>query len=125
MFLSAIPLNGFDEIQKMMAEHSHLTIQERDDGTAGAVLLAVNDGIGDGFIEVNLRGREQYVLFNVFVAKIRRESSGMVVAEQQRRVAWAEMAQAFISEYGEASTPRDIKECLGAVRFRWITSEAC
>jgi hypothetical protein len=116
MKLSTIPLNGVDEMQKSMAEQSFAAIRARGGAVDGEVTTAVNAGIGDGFMEVTTRGKEQFVLYNIFVAKIRRESEGMVEATQARRVAWCKMSQAFIDEYGEEKTPRDIVECLKNVR---------
>ena len=86
----------------------------------------VNDGdIGDGIIRhgVTLEGgekvfltttvgEEEYVLFTVFVAKIRRESYGLDVSTRERQRNWYEMAKEFVAEFGEKRTPPDIVDCM-------------
>ena len=120
MRLLDIPLNDLDRLQHSLFDQNYVTIKSRGGAADGVVIAAVNEGVGPGFMKVETKGREPFVLYNVFVAKIRRESAGMVETTQQRRVAWCEMAQAFIDEYGDANVPADIKKCLAEVRARWI-----
>jgi len=114
--LSSIPFNQLDAIQSDMFGQNYAAIEDRGGAVDGLVKSAVNAGVGDGFITVETRGRDDFIAYNVFVSKIRRESAGMVEATQERRVKWTEMAQAFIDKFGEQHTPPDIINCLAEVR---------
>jgi len=85
----------------------------------GFLKFNVESGYGGESIEVETRERYGYVKYNVFVAKIRRESDFMEEKTQDARTKWTEMVQAFIDHYGETKTPSDIVERLSEVRERW------
>jgi len=121
MRISTIALNDIDRLQRQGFEESYTDIENRGGAVDGRATTVVNSGaVGDGFLEVTTTGREEFVLYNTFVAKIRRESGGMAEKTQQRRVAWTNMAQALIDDFGTGKTPPDIVECLANVRTHWI-----
>jgi len=119
LHLDMIPWNEVD----IAISEIHITVYNTTKRSGGAVdgFLKFNVESGDGgeAIEVETRERYGYVKYNVFVAKIRRESVYMEEKTQDARTKWTEMAQAFIDHYGETKTPSGIVEKLLEVRERW------
>ena len=90
-------------------------LQSRGRAIDGEVIIAINEGVGSGFMQVTTRGREEFKVYHVFVLRIRRESFGLQEASPKQRREWCQMAQAFIDHFG-SKTPPDIVKCLGDVR---------
>ena len=109
--LSSIPLNDIDQSERMAFSNTFTQLARNE------ITSAVNKGgSADGFMTVTTRGRDDFLTYNVFVAKIRRESAGMQVAKQGTRVAWCSMVTSFMDKFGEDQTPPDIVTCLREVR---------
>ena len=116
--LDDIELNHLDLIQLEMQEQSLARLAAK--GKTSNFCSAVNRGGGnDGFMAVRLADRKDFALYHILVAKIRRESAGMVEATQARRRAWVVMAEAFIEKFGKERTPPDIIKCCLEVRAHW------
>ena len=62
------------------------------------------------------KDRDEFTTFNVFLAKIRRESEGLDATTDRRRRQWCEMADAFVEKFGVDRTPDDIIKCRDSVR---------
>jgi hypothetical protein len=113
--LDDIELNELDLIQLQMQQHSLAQLAAK--GVTRDFCSAVNRGGGsDGFMQVHLATPKDFALYHILVAKIRRESAGLMEATPARRNAWVAMAQAFIDKFGEPHTPPDIINCLAEVR---------
>ena len=107
--LDAIPLNEIDRI--MLEAHYQKYTQMLLCGAheSGEVTTNINvDGSGKTWMKVTTQGRQDFALFNVFVAKIRQESEGLSNAMREQRAAWLNMTNAFIDHFGKAKTPPDI-----------------
>ena len=65
---------------------------------------------GDRLFPVVTTGEEEFVLFNVFVAKIRRENEGLEQKTRTQQHAWYDLASMFTRDFG-SRTPPDIVEC--------------
>ena len=116
--LDDIELNHLDLIQLEMQEQSLARLAAK--GKTSNFCSAVNRGGGnDGFMAVRLADRKDFALYHILVAKIRRESAGMVEATQARRRAWVVMAEAFIEKFRKERTPPDIIKCCLEVRAHW------
>ena len=61
---------------------------------------------------VKTKGAEEFVLYGVFVQKIRRENRGLDDASTEDKRKWYEMAKSFVDEFGEDRTPPDIVDCM-------------
>jgi hypothetical protein len=69
--------------------------------------------MGDGSLfEAETVGEEESVLYSVFVGKIRRDNQGLEDQQIERQREWYEMANEFVSEFGEGRTPPDILDCM-------------
>ena len=79
----------------------------------GVVRHGVNDF--DGLFTAETKGAEEYVLFAVFVPKIRRENQGLEQQTDNIKRAWYDMAKQFVDEFGEDRTPPDIVDCMNGV----------
>jgi hypothetical protein len=110
--LNSIPLNDID---RMHREAFGMNYSQYENN--GVVQNVVNKGgLKDGTMTVTTRGLDDYLTFNVFLVKIRRESAGLSETHPVRRAAWTQMSQAFIDKFGEKNTPPDIVACLGDLR---------
>jgi hypothetical protein len=83
----------------------------KDGNVDGIVRHGVYMGATDLFVAETC-GREEYVLFVVFVAKIRRENEGLELQTTERKRRWYEMVKQFVSEFGTDRTPPDIVDCM-------------
>jgi len=115
--LQAIELDAMDQLELEM--QTSILRELKAKGRNTDFVLAVNNGIGNGFIEVHLKDREEFLIFNLFLKKIRRESAGMVESKHERRVAWVAMAQAFVNVFGD-SAPPDIVQCIKDIREAFL-----
>lgn len=116
MLLSNIDLsNPIDNIRRQEAAAMFREMTRVGRIKDGKVEHAVNTIDGD-FVKITTRGEEEYVLFCVFVAKIRRENEDFVEQTPQKQREWYEMAQAFIAKFGVDHTPPDIVEEFKAVK---------
>ena len=109
--LKAIPLNGMDQIL-LSAKKRWLAVMiaaDRlpEDGVEHTVCMGVDNEEVLSF-KARTFGPEEYLLFEVFVAKIRRESEGLQHQSVAIKRAWYEMATAFVDTFGEPRTPPDI-----------------
>ena len=115
--LDEIPLNEVDQMMVDMWAQKYVRLCGMKVKEDKPISWQVNNGDSyDDLMTVTVQGRLEYVAHHVFVDKIRRESRGMNEAQQERRVAWCTMAQAFIHKFGEGKTPPDIIACLRDVR---------
>ena len=115
--MDSYSLNAIDEIQWGIFLHTYASIESRREIEDGVVTIAVNNGgDADGLLTVTTSGADEFVTYNVYVAKIRRESAGLREVGHEGRVAWCGMAQAFIDSFGQERTPANIAKCLTDVR---------
>lgn len=78
----------------------------------GVFTHAVYMGEGEAFHHLETIGYEEFLIFEVFLHNIRRESQGIADASGDHQLQWYEMAKQFIVEFGENRTPPDVRyEC--------------
>jgi len=75
-------------------------------------IVTTEDDEDDGFFTAEIKGKEEYLLYAVFVLKIRRDNAGLEHATLQEQRKWYEMAHQFVVEFGEDRTPPDIVVCM-------------
>jgi len=115
-YLESLPLKEDDYLHWQSFEQTYQQIQRRSPSADGEVSTAVNEGVGEGFITVKTHGKKEFIMFNVLVMKIRRETFALEKGTDEDRRNWCKMAKAFIDYFGVEKTPPDIIKCLGEVR---------
>lgn len=56
-------------------------------------------------------GEEEFFVFAVYLAKIRRENPGIAQATPERQHQWYEMTKQFIAEFGDRAPPDVRTDC--------------
>ena len=116
MLLRDIPLTDpIDKAQLDAARENYRTLLSHGKVEDGRVSTGVNLLGGEIFV-VTTKDEQEFVLFNVFLAKIRRDDVGLAEAPVQAQRAWCEMASQFKREFGNDRTPPDVLEELAAVK---------
>jgi len=115
MQLKEIPLNDpMDQFQLSATCESFAMLVQSGKAPGGVVRSGVNLA-GGAIFEVETHGEEEFVLFNVFLHKIRRDDRDLLKATAVQKRAWYDMAKQFADEFKER-TPPDVVEELQAVK---------
>jgi len=115
MQLKDMPLTDFaDQIQLSAACGSFAALVRSGKAPGGIVCSGVNLA-GGAIFEVETHGEEEFVLFHVFLHKIRRDDRDLLKATAVQKRAWYDMAKQFAEDFKER-TPPDVMEELQAVK---------
>jgi len=115
MQLRDMPLTDpADQIQLSAARGSFATLVSRGKAPGGIVRSGVNLA-GGAIFEVETQGEEEFLLFHVFLHKIRRDNRDFLKATAVQKRAWYDMAKQYADEFKER-TPPDVMEELQAVK---------
>ena len=109
--LNQIPLNELDQsIMDSVIATMDTTETER------RIVFALKDGKD---ASVATHSNEEYIVFSVFLPKIRRESEGLQSKPREVCRHWYKMATLFLEQFGENRTPKDVKDCKNEVQNHW------
>ena len=100
-----------DQIQLSTNRENFVSYVRNGTITNGVVQNGVTMGGGKIF-RVETRGEEEFILFNVFLAKIRRENQGLHQCSTKFQREWYDMTKQFVDEFGEERTPPDVIDAL-------------
>jgi len=114
--MELFPLREVDQWDWQSFDQKYSEMECRGLLVDGLVNTAINEGVGCGFMTVTTHGRKEFIMYNVYVMKIRRETFALEAWSRKDRLQWCRMAQAFIDHFGRRNTPPDIIACLADVR---------
>jgi len=110
MQLEDVPLTDpMDQIQLSATRETFATLVRSGKAPGGVIRSGVNLA-GGAIFQVETHGEKEFILFHVFLHKIRRDDRDLLKATTAQKRAWYDMAKQFVDEFKERTPPDVIKE---------------